>query len=202
MNALIYDCEIVKAVPSKKEAVIPGIEYCEGWNDHAGMGISVICAYDYVERRFRVFTKENWSGFADLLERSDVLVGFNNIGFDNKLIRANGVTPNGSEWERKSYDILAEMWEASGLSRTFQYPTHAGFSLDNTAMLNLREGKTGNGGAMAPVEWQRGNVGMVIDYCLQDIRLTKGLFDRIISNGGLRSPKVAGTFLEMRNPSR
>ena len=51
MRALIYDIEIIKAIPSKNGERITGIEYCEGWKDHANMGISVIGAMTWPEGR-------------------------------------------------------------------------------------------------------------------------------------------------------
>lgn len=56
---LVFDTEIIKAILGKKEEQIPGIEYCEGWKDFVGMGISVVGAYDFVENKFRVFLEDN-----------------------------------------------------------------------------------------------------------------------------------------------
>jgi len=200
MNALIYDAEIINMVPMRNEPVDITLTYCKGWEDHAGMGVSVVCCYDYVEDRYRVFTKENWQGLAHLFHVREVLVGFNNKRFDNTLLKACGVCESG-KWESKSYDVLAEMWRASGLNPDeFNFKTHSGFSLDVTAKVNLNEGKTGEGGAMAPALWQRGAYGQVIDYCLQDVKLTRRLFDRVRNMGGLRSPKDPLRFMEMRRP--
>lgn len=65
---LVYDCEIVKAIPSSKEAPTPGIEYCAGWRDFANMGISVIGAYDYETDRYRVFLEDGFQEFAELVQ--------------------------------------------------------------------------------------------------------------------------------------
>ena len=68
---LIYDLEIVKAIPDRKKAREPDIEYCSGWHDHANMGVSVIGAYDAIEDRFRVFTKEAFGDFEALAKEPD-----------------------------------------------------------------------------------------------------------------------------------
>lgn len=44
---IIYDCEIVKAIPNKEGLLIPNIQYCAGWREFSEMGISCIGAYDY-----------------------------------------------------------------------------------------------------------------------------------------------------------
>lgn len=56
---LVYDIEIIKAIPQKDSPKKQGIEYCKGWHDHQNMGISVIGAYSFEDDRYRVFTKDN-----------------------------------------------------------------------------------------------------------------------------------------------
>ena len=201
MDAIVYDIEIVKAIQGGKEERLEGIEYCGGWRDHENMGISVICAYDYVTERSRVFMADNFGEFAALMEEREFLVGFNNIGFDNKTIRAAlGVNIN-RDIDAWSYDILAEMWRAAGLDPTrFAPATHGGYGLDPTAAINLNGAKKTGHGAMAPVQWQRGEVGAVVDYCLEDVRLTKDLFDQVVTHAILISPKDDNRVLKLRRP--
>lgn len=178
MNALVYDIEIIKAIPSF-EPMIEGIEYCEGWCDYANMGISIICAYDYVEERYRVFCKDNFDLFYTLTQNRELLIGFNNVGFDNKVLR---LTNN------RCYDILREIWISLGLDpNVFAYHTHGGYSLNEMCKINNIGTKTGHG-ASAPILWQRGEIGAVIDYCLNDVKLTKDLFE-LSQKGPIKSPK-------------
>lgn len=67
-DTVIYDIEIIKAVPDRKFPRSEGVEYCAGWDDHAGMGVSVIGAYDYFTGRARVFCKDNFDEFRNLIE--------------------------------------------------------------------------------------------------------------------------------------
>lgn len=200
MDALVYDIEIVKAIRGRNEERLEGIEYCGGWRDHEGMGISVICAFDYVTGRMRVFMEDNFAEFAALMEEREFLVGFNNIGFDNKTIRAGLGIEIQRDIDAWSYDILAEMWRAAGLDPTrFNPHTHGGFGLDATAGINLNHKKTGDG-ALAPVQWQQGKIGAVVDYCVQDVILTKDLFDQVIEHAILLSPKDSNRVLRLRQP--
>lgn len=183
---LIYDLEIERAIQGRKEERIPGIDYCNGWGDHAGMGISCICAYDYSEDRYRVFTKSNMYDFRNLLQFHSIYVGFNNINFDNKTIKACWDIDIPQE---KSFDILRRVWRAAGYDENvFNINTHAGYGLDACCATNFNRHKTSNG-ALAPVEWQRGNMGTVIDYCLNDVYMTKLLMDKIIKDGWIHDPK-------------
>lgn len=194
---VIFDIEILKAIPSSKEPVIEGIEYCGGWTDHQGMGISCIGAYDYYTDRYRVFCADNFAEFQAILTLPVTLVTFNGINFDNRVLAANGFAFDG---EVKHYDILREVWAAAGLNPdVFNPRTHGGYGLDVCAGTNFGAGKTGNG-ALAPVEWQQGKIGSVIDYCLNDVRLTKMLFDLILSNDEFKHPKT-GYPMKIRKPS-
>lgn len=194
---IIYDCEIVKAIPPKEDSArLEGIEYAGGWWDFSNFGISVIGTYDYQEDRYRVFCADNFPEFQKLVESADVIISFNGLAFDNRLCEANGLRVP----DEKSYDLLVEVWAAAGLGPKYEYPSHAGFGLDACVKANfLNEAKSGHG-ALAPVQWQRGEIGAVIDYCLQDVRLTKMLVDKVIREGGFNNPKEPGV-LKMRNPS-
>jgi hypothetical protein len=201
IKALIYDCEIIRAIPDRNEPPIPGIEYCKGWGDHANMGVSVIGAYDYAADRYRVFSKDNFEEFGALARSSDLLVGFNNIGFDDKLIAASNIFFDQNLLDFivvPRYDILSETWVAAGLKPTWGGGAYGGYSLDAICKATLGEAKTGNG-AMAPIWWQRGEIGKVIDYCLQDIKLTKRLFDLALNDVPIRNPKTGG-MLTLRKP--
>lgn len=185
MNAIIYDCEIIKAIPSKGVPPVDGIKYCEGWHDHANMGVSVIGAYDYANDRYRVFLRDNFAEFQALVDSRKIIIGFNSLSFDNRLCaESEGITvPNDKSW-----DLLVEIWRAAGLGPKFKSPSHLGYSLDAVSEANLGQKKSGNG-AMAPVLWQKGQYGEVIDYCLQDVVLTKKNVDRAIRNE-LINPKT------------
>lgn len=200
MKALVYDIEIEKAIARKDDEKLAEYEYCAGWQDHANMGISVIGAYDYAEDRYRVFCKDNMHEFAQAVEDADLLVGFNNIAFDNAVIQATWapLVKLPENWQARSYDLLAEIWVAAGLAPKFSYPTHLGYGLNAVCERNFGKKKTGNG-AMAPIYWQRGAIGNVIDYCLNDVCLTKRLLDRVIYALPIISP-VDGKKLSVRKP--
>lgn len=194
---LIYDVEIRKAILGKGETPKPGVSYCKGWKDFAGMEISVIGAYDYEEHRYRVFCEDNIEEFVKLARNRSPLVGFNNVRFDNNLLGANRVDV--FDANATFYDLLIEIWCGAGLVPTWQgFETHGGYDLNAICVANFGHGKTGNG-ALAPVLWQQGKIGAVIDYCLEDVRLTKMLLDRVIERGWIINPKT-GKRISVRRP--
>ena len=191
---LIYDIEIANAIPPRDGSREDGITYAEGWADYKGMGIACVCVFDYVKDRARVFCRDNLSDFATLVAAHDVVVGFNNLRFDDAVLAANDIIIH----VEKSYDLLAEIWRGAGLGPSFDPRTHGGFGLDAVCYANFRLSKKGHG-ALAPINYQRGNVGALIDYCLADVHMTKRLLDRVIRCGQLVNPKT-GEWIFVRKP--
>lgn len=183
-SVLLYDCEILKAIPDQRYPRQEGVEYCGGWTDYKAMGISVIGVYDYREDQYRTFCADNFEEFRILANSVDSVVGFNNGGFDDLLLQAvlGWTIPTG-----RSHDLLSEVWVASGLGRRFAGKQYAGYGLDALAKANGLPGKTSRGDH-APILWQRGKVGTVIDYCLNDVWLTKRLVDLCVARNYLTSP--------------
>lgn len=169
-NIVVFDLEIRKT-----------IEQCSrGWASHDEMGISVGCAYDYRECRFRVFMDDN---IAELIERLNhpgtLVVAFNHIDFDNKVLRATpGLPPLKSDTDLRNYDMLKVSRQAAGvgMGRT------PGFKLDDHLRAMGLPMKTANG-AEAPIWWQAGKVGTVVDYCLNDVAVEKMLFEQFYVHG-------------------
>lgn len=189
---IVYDIEIARAILGRGEEPILGIQYADGWNDHAGMGIACLCAFDMAAMRYRVFMQDNLAEFGPLVEKHSQVVGFNNLRFDDRVCRAAGI-----EWPAtKSVDLAALIWRAAGIPDG-QHPR--GLSLDAICQANNLGAKSGNG-AMAPVEFQRGNYGSLIDYCLMDVAMTTKLYRLMASRGGIIDPRT-GQWLEVAVPA-
>ena len=138
--------------------------------------------------------EDNMLDLALLVDSHEVIVGFNNIGFDNKVLAHQGTEEFSPEQNlkylnEKSYDILAEIRSAGG----------GWCGLDAMVKTNgLTSGKTGNG-ALAPVWYQGGRTGKLVDYCMADVWLTKKLLDKIIQGESLISSKT-GQVINVRKP--
>lgn len=195
---IVYDIEIVNPPKTSKTAKIDGIEkYAEGWEDYLGMGISVIGTYNYINGAFNRWfgdDQEHMLEVYNIMDNADLIIGFNNLKFDNPLLQAHGV-PMG---DSKSYDILRQIWFAAGLTEIFNPMTHGGYNLDAVAMANLGTGKTGKG-EFAPWLWAKGKRDEVAEYCINDVVLTKRLMDKIFEQGGLIDPKTK-QFLKIALP--
>jgi hypothetical protein len=186
----IFDIEIQNPIapknPAEREA---GLFYAKDFNDYENMGIACIGVYDYTADKYRVFGEYELDEFRQLAEMHDTAVGFNNIRFDNNVLKANNVVISAN----KSFDILSEIQSTIGFQK--------GCRLDDVIKANFpsAEGKTGSG-ADAPILWQRGYHTKVIDYCLNDVRLTKMLLDRILRFGWIKNPISPDKPLKMKRP--
>lgn len=195
---LVYDIEIFKAIPPKVYSEwIEGIAYCNGWDDKANMGISVICAAAN-DMQSSVFCwredQDNLKRFQWEVERHDLLVGFNSESFDDQVLASHGIEVH------TGYDILREFYRAKGLN---PYPEkfdsrYAGCGLNAIAQANGLGAKTGDG-ALAPVWWQQGEKDRVVEYCIQDVKLTQAIFEKILNDEPLNDP-VSGRQVMLKKP--
>ncbi len=186
MKRLVYDCEIIRCIPSRRDPSDPGLEYCMGWKDYLGMGVSVIGAMDIDSHRPFIFMPDNLLEFKELVSSYDLLCGFNNLSFDNPLLAANDIVVP----VEKSYDLLVEIWKAAGLPSKFSGTKSGGYNLDAVVRANTEfGGKTGSG-AGAPINWQRKRYGKVANYCLDDVFFTCCLINNIDLTGTLMDSKT------------
>lgn len=183
----VFDAEIKKR-----------IEDCSnGWQSHDEMGISVLVIFDYVTMRYRVFDDKNAAEAIAILSTYDLIVGFNTVGFDWKLIKATWPAMFPISWNRvpdgavlnadgcisRNFDILREIWLTLGLDpNNFSPKTHGGYKLDDVAWDTIRMRKTANG-ALAPIMFQEGRFADLVDYCIEDVRIEKTLFEFIAKHG-------------------
>lgn len=195
MNALVYDLEIKRAIPPRDGSMELGVEYCEGWEDYAGMGIACVGVWDCLENVPLIFCEDNLSDFQRLVNQRQLCVGFNSIKFDNHVLDAHGIEIP----RHQSYDLLRELWISDGLNPDqFNFKTHGGYSLEKCCNVNFGTGKSGDG-ALAPLNWQQGKIGNVVSYCLRDVMLTRRLFLRAATQGGIKHPKT-GEIVNLKVP--
>ena len=188
MNAIVLDVEIQKCIPDKWNAnasseinPITGHPYlfCEGWEDHAGMGIGCVCVWDCLENMPLVFDWSNIGELKALIQQRQLVVGFNTINFDNKVLAANNVEI--PTW--KSFDLFAEVLKVEGLERS-----DGGRTVDDFARVNFGMQKSAHG-SEAPKMYQRGEIARLHSYCLRDVMLERRLWVRAVE-GTLIHPKT------------
>jgi len=170
-NIVVYDLEIKKPIEECKK----------GWNGFDEMGISVGCAFDYRDMKYRVFMDSNMPLLAARLnEPGTLIVAFNHVRFDNNLLRGAGY-PLKPDSELRNYDMMLVSKRGAGSSDDGR---HKGFKLDDHLHALKLPMKTANG-ALAPLMWKNGELGDLVDYCLNDVQVERGLFQYIWQHGKL-----------------
>lgn len=200
---LIYDCEIIRCIPSKGVRMIEedsskwlsrfgdGLEYCSGWDDFENMGISVVGLADLNSGYSEIFILNILNpdpippaGFSKLqsLFLENKILGFNSRNFDDNLCKAHGLSI------QTSFDLLEEVRIAAYGSPSWEdQPPGFRYNLDAIARANGLA-KTGHG-ELAPKLWQEGKREEVADYCLNDVAITKGLLLKFL-DGNLIDPNT------------
>lgn len=168
LDAVVYDLEIVRAVPSPDEPRFPSVEYCEGWHDRSNMGIACLCAKDLLTGASHVFLEDNIDEFFELVEARKHLVGFNSLRFDDLVVEAVTGTKVVT-----TYDLKHEALAVIGGRRV------PGRSLDDYCHANLGLSKPLGEHFMLPIWWQQGRRGTVINECLSDVELLSRLVERL-----------------------
>lgn len=132
----------------------------------------VVAIHDSETGKYSSFFKEELPKLWPILERADMLIGFNSDTFDIPLL--NRYYP-GDLSHIRSLDLLSEVQKALGRR----------IRLQSLAEATLGRGKKGDGLA-AGEWWKEGKKDKVAEYCIEDVRLTRELYDYALKHGGLK----------------
>lgn len=159
-----------------------------GTNDATDLDLSVVCIHDSETGEYSSYTQEQLSDLWPILEKADILVGYNSDHFDVPLL--NKYCPNDLN-TIKSLDLLKEI--RASLGRRIK--------LDDIAKGTLGESKSADG-LLAVKWWREGHYQKVIDYCIQDVKVTRDVYNYAIKNGHVkyyRGPELVEIPLDTSN---
>ncbi len=139
-----------------------------GWDHVDKLGISVACAYDSKTDEFLSFQESELKKLVDLCEER-LVVGYNIRGFDLPVMVPYGLNI-------KRVDAFDIMYDLETLTR------QRFLKLEAVARGTLGAGKSADG--LQAVEWWKtGQIQKIIDYCLQDVKVTRDIFQFGRQNG-------------------
>ena len=140
--------------------------------DPSTMNLTVACIHDTETDAFTSYTVEELPKLWPIFERADLLVGYNSDHFDIPIL--NRYYP-GDLSKIRSLDLLAEIKNVLGRR----------IKLDSVAEGTLGKKKSGNG-LDAIKWWNEGKKDKVIQYCIDDVRITKDIYEYALKNGHLK----------------
>ena len=149
-----------------------------GSSDPADLEISVVCVHDSQTGQVEAYLNEELSKLWPVILEADGLIGWNSAHFDLPILARRYP---GSFDSKRSVDLMREMQRVIGRR----------IKLDHVAQATLGKGKSADG-LQALVWWRNGEKQKVIDYCKQDVLVTRELFDYALKNGELKYPTNGG----------
>jgi len=142
-----------------------------GWGNVHLMRLAVGVLYDKGSDGFEIFSEEQVEDLIERLRAYDLVVGFNIKRFDYRVLGAYTGFDFG---ELPTFDILEDIYQRLGFR----------LSLGHLAEQTLGKGKTADG--IQAVRWLReGKLDAVIEYCKDDVAITRDLFYFGLSHGYL-----------------
>jgi len=143
-----------------------------GKNEPALLDLSVVCIYDSETDSYHSFTQEELPKLWPFIEKADMLIGYNSEHFDIPILNKYYT---GDLTKIKSLDILKEIKESFGRR----------LKLDQIAEGTLGKKKSGHG-LEAITWWKNGEIDKIIKYCIDDVKITKEVYEYALKNGHLK----------------
>jgi DEAD/DEAH box helicase domain-containing protein len=143
----------------------------------------VVCIYDSATDKYSSYTLEQLKDLWPILEKADLLIGYNNESFDTPILNRYY---SGDLSKIASLDLLDEIKKSLGRR----------LKLDSVADATLGRKKTGHG-LEAMEWWKQGRYEDVKKYCIEDVRITKDIYEYAMKNGVLKY-KDAGVIKDIK----
>lgn len=157
-----------------------------GAYDPTLLDISLVGVYFYETDTFEAFLEEELPALWPRLERCDRIIGYNSHGFDIPCLQSYYT---GDLRRIPSLDILEEIQK------------HLGYriKLDDVAQATLGVGKSGHG--LQAVEfWKKGEIEKLRSYCLQDVRVTRDVYEYALEHKEIKFADRSGTLQTVSLP--
>lgn len=159
LDTLVFDIETQNFFTS------PGV----GWDNFAALKISVVAVYSYLDDRYYCYEEDEMNKLAELFNGARRIVGFSSNRYDVPVLNnyfKKLRTPVPNLWEMERVDLLEEIELATGER----------VSLNRLTEANLGETKTHRGSEAIGL-YADGKMDELKDYCINDVKLTKDLYD-------------------------
>jgi DEAD/DEAH box helicase domain-containing protein len=181
----LFDSNPRREVPEGEKVVVFDLETQRSFAEVGGrsqfhrLGVSVGVAYRYDLDEFLVVNEDRINELIDLLLGATLVVGYNIKGFDYEVLRA--YTDEDLQ-KLPTLDLMFDLEERLGFRP----------KLDSVVSATLGEGKVADG--IQALEWWRlGEVDKIIDYCREDVRVTRDLYNFGIRHRWVQVARFGGS---------
>ncbi len=160
MREITFDIETRNLIPTM------------GRGDMTRLDLAIVAIHDSETGEYSSYSQEELPKLWPIIEQADVLIGFNSDSFDIPLL--NHYYP-GDLTQIRSLDLLSEVYTALGRR----------LRLQNLAEATLGHGKSADG-IQSVKWWQEGLHDKVREYCIQDVKVTRDIYDYALEHGKLK----------------
>ncbi len=143
---------------------------------------SVIGIYSYLSNQYFSFDENQIKEAGDLIKKANLVVGFSINRFDIPVLKRHF---DFDIYSIPRFDLLDEIELQLGRR----------ISLNHLAKTNLGLEKTHHS-LEAPVLYREGKLDELKDYCLNDVKITKELYDLAKTRGHLLVPQKEGEIID------
>lgn len=160
-----------------RHEVVLDIETRNTFNDvgaynPALLQVSLVGVYFYETDSFESFLEEDLPKLWPRLERAERIIGYNIVGFDMPCLQSYYT---GDIMKLPLFDLMNEITSRLGFRP----------KLDDVATATLGVGKSGHG--LQAIEfWKRGEIDKLRDYCLQDVKITRDVYEHALAQGEVK----------------
>ena len=148
-----------------------------GWQHIAEMKMAVGVVWDSALKDYIVYKEEKVTELIDHLSHSQLIIGYNHIGFDFKVL--SGYVKG--EVERAKF--ITRLKEQNNLDLLLDIKDKLGkrIKLESAARATLNVGKSADG--LESLKWYKeylngdeDKMQMIVDYCKKDVEVTRDLY--------------------------
>ncbi|MCG6964353.1 MAG: ribonuclease H-like domain-containing protein [Acidobacteria bacterium] len=165
----LFEDNPTRDVASNELVVVFDLETQRSFDEVGGrsqlhrLGVSVGVSYRYDRDEFKTYTEDTIAELIALLQSADLVVGYNIKGFDYEVLRGY------SDADLRALPTLDLMYELED---------RLGFrpKLESVASATLGSGKSADG-LQALQWWREGEIEKISEYCTEDVRVTRDLFE-------------------------
>lgn len=130
-----------------------------GWNHIDRMGMSIGVTYSTARGSYTIYGEPQVNDLVTELQRADLVVGFNHIRFDYRVLEGYSVFDFS---QVPSLDLMLVLADRLGHRIKLDSIANATFGLEKTA-----------DGLQALDWWKKGRIMDIAEYCCYDVKLTK-----------------------------
>jgi len=154
-----------------------------GWGNIHLMKLAVGVVWDSLDKQHHVYLEHEAKALVDKLRSAALVVGFNVIGFDYTVLQPEASI---DLQDLKTFDMLVDIKKKLGFR----------LSLDHLAGHTLNAKKSADG--LVSLQWYKeGKIDKIVEYCKQDVNVTRDLFLFGQENGFVRYQSRSGKTMEL-----